>query len=87
MQHEQLTCPTAAKGMLMRVMLERFGSQKVSTLDGVKIFSDEGWTLILPDPTYPKVHVYTNGSSAEFCQSQMAHYKDYVLQLIAGHHS
>lgn len=87
LQHEQLTCPTTAKGMLMRVMLERFGSQNVSTLDGIKIFSDEGWSLILPDPTYPKVHVYTQGKSAEFCQTQMAHYKDYVLQLIAGHNS
>jgi len=79
---DQLTCPTTVKGTLMRLMLEKYGQENISTLDGVKLFDAEGWTLILPDPSYPKVHIYSNGSSQEYCQTQLNKYREDVQQMI-----
>jgi mannose-1-phosphate guanylyltransferase/phosphomannomutase len=80
---DQLTCPTTVKGTLMRLMLEKYGQENISTLDGVKLFDAEGWTLILPDPSYPKVHIYSNGSSQEYCQTQLNKYREDVQQMIS----
>ena len=84
MLHEQIACPTALKGTLMRLMLERYGSRDISTLDGVKLHEEQGWTLILPDPTLPKVHIYTNGHTAEFCQSRLQQYRAEVDEMLSS---
>ena len=34
-------------------------------LDGIKVFEDRGWTLVLPDPDEPVLHLYAEGVSVE----------------------
>ncbi len=45
----------------MRVVTERMKGRRVDTLDGIKIFADDGWAQILPDPAEPVVHVFAEG--------------------------
>jgi mannose-1-phosphate guanylyltransferase/phosphomannomutase len=80
--HEQLPCPTTLKGTLMRLMLERYSSRDISTIDGVKLFEDGGWVLILPDPSLPKVHFYANGSSKEFCHGKIQKYRAEIQEML-----
>lgn len=84
MSQVSLACPTTLKGTLMRLMLERYGDLDISTLDGVKIHSPEGWVLILPDPSHPKVHIYVNGKSPAWSQERLVQYRADVEAMISG---
>ena len=63
--HRELSCPWALKGTVMRVLNERYADGNVDLLDGIKIFEKRGWTLVLPDPDEPVVHLYAEGASDE----------------------
>jgi mannose-1-phosphate guanylyltransferase/phosphomannomutase len=63
--HRQVQCSWALKGMVMRVLNERFSDANVDLLDGIKIFDDRGWVQVLPDPDEPLIHIYAEGESEE----------------------
>jgi mannose-1-phosphate guanylyltransferase/phosphomannomutase len=63
--HRQLQCSWSLKGVVMRVLNERFSDGNVDLLDGIKIFDDRGWVQVLPDPDEPLIHIYAEGGSAE----------------------
>jgi mannose-1-phosphate guanylyltransferase/phosphomannomutase len=63
--HKQVQCSWALKGMVMRVLNERFSDANVDLLDGIKIFDDRGWVQLLPDPDEPLIHIYAEGASEE----------------------
>src|SRR5207248_7817905 len=41
--HEEIRCPWAMKGLVMRVLTERLRDREVDTLDGIKVFDERGW--------------------------------------------
>jgi mannose-1-phosphate guanylyltransferase/phosphomannomutase len=49
----------------MRVLNERYADGDVDLLDGIKVFEERGWTLVLPDPDEPVLHLYAEGMSVE----------------------
>jgi len=57
--YEQVRVPWEAKGTVMRRLAEenRDGAH-VELLDGIKIFDQNSWVLILPDALEPLFHVY-----------------------------
>jgi len=63
--HRELSCPWALKGTVMRVLNERYAEGNVDLLDGIKVFEERGWTLVLPDPDEPVLHLYAEGASDE----------------------
>ena len=56
--HLQLPCPWESKGGLMRRMSEDAADQQASFIDGVRIDTDRGWVLVLPDQHRPIAHIY-----------------------------
>ncbi len=56
--HLQLPCPRESKGGLMRRMSEEAVDRKASFTDGVRIDTDHGWVLVLPDQHRPIAHIY-----------------------------
>jgi mannose-1-phosphate guanylyltransferase/phosphomannomutase len=63
--HRQIACPWALKGMVMRVLNERYADANVDLRDGIKIFDERGWVQVLPDPDEPLVHIYAEGPTVE----------------------
>jgi len=61
--------PWAAKGSVMRTVVEAAGERKVDTTDGVRVEEpDGGWILVLPDPSDAVTHLWaesTDGDSAQ----------------------
>ena len=45
------------KGRVMRAMMERHLRDRVDLTDGVKVFLDAGWVLVVPDADKPEYHV------------------------------
>ncbi len=62
--HLQLPCPWESKGGLMRRMSEDAVDQEASFTDGVRIDTENGWVLVLPDQHRPIAHIYVEALEA-----------------------
>jgi len=60
--HETVVTPWEQKGLVMRTLLERVKDRETVLVDGVKVFHDDGWVLVLPDPEEPVTHVWAEGA-------------------------
>ncbi len=61
--------PWAAKGSVMRTVVEAAGDEPVDTTDGVRIVDpDRGWVLVLPDPADAVTHLWAEGHDADSAQ-------------------
>jgi len=61
--------PWAAKGSVMRTVVEAAADQSVDTTDGVRIIDpDRGWVLVLPDPADAVTHLWAEGTDADNAQ-------------------
>ncbi len=54
--------PWAAKGAVMREVVERARPERIDTTDGVKIiFANGRWVLVIPDPAEAMTHLWAEG--------------------------
>ena len=60
--HLQLPCAWENKGGLMRRMSEDAVDQRASFTDGVRIDTERGWVLLLPDEYRPIAHIYVEAA-------------------------
>jgi mannose-1-phosphate guanylyltransferase/phosphomannomutase len=63
--HRQIPCPWGMKGLVMRILNERWSGRNLDLTDGIKVFEDRGWAQALPDPDEPVIHLYAEGESSE----------------------
>jgi mannose-1-phosphate guanylyltransferase/phosphomannomutase len=82
--HRQVRCPWARKGAVMRILSERLKGREVDLLDGIKIFEENGWAQVLPDPDEPLVHVYAEGATRDDAARIEAEYIGLVEAIIAS---
>lgn len=64
---KQVPVPWEAKGKVIRQLIEEKPGE-LELLDGIKVYHQDGWALVLPDPEEPVCRVYTEGSSMEIAQ-------------------
>ena len=50
-------CPWEAKGRVMRMLLEQHREDPIDLTDGIKVFVEGGYVLMVPDPDRPCYHV------------------------------
>jgi mannose-1-phosphate guanylyltransferase/phosphomannomutase len=53
MTRRTVVCPWERKGVIMRELISQLRHRKLDLSDGVKIFGDADWVLVLPDPSDP----------------------------------
>lgn len=75
-------CPWEAKGQIMRRLIEEHGKEKVELVDGIKIYQDQGWALVLPDADEPVYRVYSEGFSQEAAAELAAFYVGEIKKLV-----
>jgi len=68
MTRRLVDCPWQSKGRVMRHLIEETDSEEVQLVDGIKVYTDQGWTLILPDSEDPVFHVYSEAASQEMAE-------------------
>ena len=61
--HETVVTPWEHKGMVMRTLVEDNKDRELLLVDGIKVVSDDGWVLVLPDPEDPVTHVWAEADS------------------------
>jgi len=73
--------PWAAKGSVMRTVVEAAGSNEIDTTDGVRVVvPDRGWVLALPDPAEAVTHLWAEGNDADHAQLLMDEWAEVVEQ-------
>lgn len=65
MVREHLACPWEMKGTVIRRLLEENARNKIVALDGVKIYFDNSWVLVLPDKDRPLLHINAEADTEE----------------------
>ncbi len=62
--------PWAAKGSVMRTVVEAAGDRTVDTTDGVRVVEPDGsWILVLPDPSDAVTHLWAEAGDSDAVQS------------------
>jgi mannose-1-phosphate guanylyltransferase / phosphomannomutase len=62
--------PWAAKGSVMRTVVEAAAGRVIDTTDGVRVVEpDGGWVLVLPDPAEAVTHLWAEGADADEAQT------------------
>jgi mannose-1-phosphate guanylyltransferase/phosphomannomutase len=71
--------PWAAKGSVMRHVVEAAGDRTIDTTDGVRVVDEDGrWVLILPDPTEAVTHLWAEGPDNDAAQALLEEWGEIV---------
>ena len=68
MHRQEVECSWNAKGKVIRKLIQEHSGSKIETLEGVKMYTDNGWVLVLPDNDKPVCNVIGEGMNAEFAE-------------------
>jgi mannose-1-phosphate guanylyltransferase/phosphomannomutase len=67
--------PWAAKGAVMRAVLEAADGRTVETTDGVRVVEPDGrWALVLPDPAEAVTHLWAEATSDAAAEELLDHW-------------
>ncbi len=73
--------PWAAKGAVMRTVIEAAGDKTVDTTDGVRVVEEgKGWILVLPDPSDSVTHLWAEGTDGDQAQALLDEWAAVVEQ-------
>lgn len=78
-----LYCPWKRKAAVMRYLSEQAKLHASETVDGVKLFADSGWTMVIPDDEEPIVRMYAEGSSDENAVAHLDRIQAALVEIIA----
>lgn len=78
MESEDIECTFDRKGTVMRKLIEENEGKAYETIDGIKIYTEKGWTLILPDSDRPIFRITTEGMNEEYAKELLVDYKEKI---------
>ena len=79
---ESVVTPWEQKGLVMRKVVEMDKDRRVLLVDGVKVFHDQGWALVLPDPEEPVTRVWAEGTSEVEARQLAQQYARRIRQIL-----
>ncbi len=82
-ERREVFCPWDAKGRVMRMVMERHLEDRVDLTDGVKVFVDGGWVLVVPDPDRPEYLVVASTDDAVHSRRLADEYVEVVKAAVA----
>ena len=71
-RHRAVRCPWERKGEVMRTFADEHARDEIELFDGVRVATEHGWFLVLPDASDPSVNVYAEGDSNESADALLA---------------
>jgi mannose-1-phosphate guanylyltransferase/phosphomannomutase len=84
---QSVECPWERKGEVMRRLHDEVaasGASRVEHVDGLKLWFDGSWVLVLPDASTPQVHVLAEGGTSEEAQALLDDYVSRVSSWASG---
>jgi mannose-1-phosphate guanylyltransferase/phosphomannomutase len=81
LSRREVECPWEAKGTVMRLLNQQYKDRRGDMIDGIKILLGEGeWVLVLPDPDYPRFHIYAEAQT----DSEAEDLADRYVRIVKG---
>lgn len=81
MERREVPCPWEEKGRIMRALFEENKDRPIEAIDGLKVFHDNGWALVLPDAEEPVFQIYSEGTSPEEAEELARLYMEKINEL------
>lgn len=81
MSKKTVECAWNSKGKVMRQLIEDKSNSNIELLEGVKIYKDGGWVLVLPDTEKPTCRVISEGYNQEFAESLTDMYANKITDI------
>jgi len=80
----EVATPMEQKGLIMRTLMEQLTDEgaELVLVDGIKVISDQGWALVVPDPTDPVTHVWAEGSDLASSEALAAMYAERIARML-----
>lgn len=73
-------CPWAKKGTVMRKMITGSKEKQRQLIDGVRIFENGGWVLVVPDQITASVEITAESLSKDETSSLISRYQSFVSE-------
>jgi mannose-1-phosphate guanylyltransferase / phosphomannomutase len=83
--HDELATPMEQKGLIMRTLMEQVAEEEADLVlvDGIKVVTDDGWVLVVPDPEDPVTHVWAEGTDLSESSALASAYVERIAALLA----
>ncbi len=79
--YREVDCPWEEKGRVMRNLYEESKDQPLEMTDGLKVFHEQGWALVLPDADEPIFRIYAEAGTGEEADALTQHYLSRISAL------
>jgi mannose-1-phosphate guanylyltransferase/phosphomannomutase len=84
---KQVKCPWSAKGKVIREFIQQNNCESIETIEGVKIYQENGWVLVLPDSEKAMCSIISESSSAEFAEELTNMYVNKVMEISSAEYN
>jgi mannose-1-phosphate guanylyltransferase/phosphomannomutase len=68
----------------MRLLIERLKDMPTDHTDGIKVFEEDGWAQLIPDPDLPVFHIYAEGATREDSLRLEAKYREMLDEILSA---
>ncbi len=79
-----VNCPWSRKGVTMRRLIESVKGLEVDNMDGIKVFEDDGWVQVIPDPDEPVFHIWAEGDTEQESERLERKYRELVEGIVSA---
>ena len=81
---EEVATPLEQKGLIMRTLMEQLAEEgaELVLVDGIKVVSDRGWVLVVPDPEDPVTHVWAEGPDLLASESLASAFVERIREML-----
>ncbi len=76
-------CSWESKGIVMRRLIERSRDKRRELIDGVKIYEDNRWVLVVPDSEEPLFRVFAEADSDERAKAELDNYINFINSIVS----
>ena len=82
--HEEVPTPLEQKGLIMRTLMEQLTEEGADLVlvDGIKVVSDRGWVLVVPDPEDPVTHLWAEGADLAASEALASAYVTRITRML-----
>ncbi|HWE66244.1 MAG TPA: sugar phosphate nucleotidyltransferase [Acidimicrobiales bacterium] len=82
--HSEVETPFEQKGLVMRTLMEQLADSEaeLTLIDGIKVQTDQGWVLVVPDPEEPATHIWAEGADWLASEALTNEYVERLRQIL-----
>ncbi|MEF3308413.1 sugar phosphate nucleotidyltransferase [Paenibacillus sp. GYB004] len=82
LHHTSIEVPWDEKGRLMRLLTEQAKNRRADLLDGIKVYDETGWVLLLPESDEPKFTLIAHGEREDKAMELAERYRQELIRHI-----